>query len=96
MASLRDAILGLGQWIDGHQVPPVQIHGTTPHDSSKNHFFFFGYVTYYQKQYQIIFLFIAKPQVIIFKSGHNEVLLMITTKKCYFLDLIIMVLSTFV
>ncbi|RVW59107.1 hypothetical protein CK203_104559 [Vitis vinifera] len=34
MASLRDAILGLGQWIDGHQVPPVQIHGTTPHDSS--------------------------------------------------------------
>ncbi|KAL6340748.1 hypothetical protein AAG906_027882 [Vitis piasezkii] len=34
MVSLRDAILGLGQRIDGHQAPPVQIQGTTPHDSS--------------------------------------------------------------
>ncbi|KAL6310980.1 hypothetical protein AAG906_019962 [Vitis piasezkii] len=34
MASLRDAILGLGQRIDGHQAPPVPIQGTTPHDSS--------------------------------------------------------------
>ncbi|KAL6312906.1 hypothetical protein AAG906_016047 [Vitis piasezkii] len=31
---LQDAILGLGQRIDGHQAPPVPIHGTTPHDSS--------------------------------------------------------------
>ncbi|KAL6340753.1 hypothetical protein AAG906_027898 [Vitis piasezkii] len=34
MASLRDPILGLGQRIDGHQAPPVPIHGTTLHDSS--------------------------------------------------------------
>ena len=34
MASLKDAILGLGQRIDGHQVPPVAIQGTTQHDSS--------------------------------------------------------------
>ena len=34
MASLKDVILGLGQRIDGHQVPPVPIQGTTPHDSS--------------------------------------------------------------
>ena len=34
MASLRDAILELDQRIDGHQAPPVPIHGTTPHDSS--------------------------------------------------------------
>ena len=34
MASLRDAILGLGQRIDGHQAPSVPIQGTTPHDSS--------------------------------------------------------------
>ena len=34
MASLRDAILGLGQRIDGHQALPVPIQGTTPHDSS--------------------------------------------------------------
>ena len=34
MASLRDAILGLGQRIDGYQGPPVLIQGTTLHDSS--------------------------------------------------------------
>ena len=34
MASLRDAILRLGQRIDGHQAPPVPIQRTTPHDSS--------------------------------------------------------------
>ena len=34
MASLRDAILGLDQRIDGHQAPPVPIQGTTPHDTS--------------------------------------------------------------
>ncbi|RVW79294.1 hypothetical protein CK203_054844 [Vitis vinifera] len=34
MASLRDAILGLGQRIDGHRAPLVSIQGTTPHDSS--------------------------------------------------------------
>ena len=34
MASLRDAILGLGQRIDGHQAPPAQIPGSTPHDST--------------------------------------------------------------
>ncbi|RVW23215.1 hypothetical protein CK203_100422 [Vitis vinifera] len=34
MASLWDAILGLGQRIDGHQAPSVPIQGTTPHDSS--------------------------------------------------------------
>ena len=34
MASLRDAILGLGQRIDGHQVQPFPIPGSTPHDST--------------------------------------------------------------
>ena len=34
MASLRDAILGLGQRIDGHQAPPTQILRSTPHDSA--------------------------------------------------------------
>ena len=33
MASLRDAILGLGQRIDGHQAQPLPILGSTPHDS---------------------------------------------------------------
>ena len=34
MASLRDAILGLGQRIDGHQAKPLPILGSTPHDST--------------------------------------------------------------
>ena len=34
MASLRDAILGLGQRIDGYQAQPAQISGSTPHDST--------------------------------------------------------------
>ncbi|RVW64040.1 Retrovirus-related Pol polyprotein from transposon opus [Vitis vinifera] len=34
MASLKDAILGLGQNIDGVPALPVPIQGTTPHDSS--------------------------------------------------------------
>ena len=34
MASLRDAILGLGQRIDGHQTQPLLIMGSTPHDST--------------------------------------------------------------
>ena len=34
MASLRNAILGLGQKIDRHQVQPLPISGSTPHDSS--------------------------------------------------------------
>ena len=34
MASLRDAILGLGQRIDGHQASPLPIPGNTPHDST--------------------------------------------------------------
>ena len=34
MASLRDAILGLGQRINGHQAPLVPIQRTTSHDSS--------------------------------------------------------------
>ena len=34
MASLRDAILGLGQRIDGYQVRPLPIQGSTPHDSA--------------------------------------------------------------
>ena len=34
MASLRDAILGLVQRIDGHQAQPLPISGTTPHDST--------------------------------------------------------------
>ena len=34
MASLRDAILGLGQRIDGHQAQPLPILGSTPHDST--------------------------------------------------------------
>ena len=34
MASLRDAILGLGQRIDGHQAQPLQISGSTSHDST--------------------------------------------------------------
>ncbi|RVW21452.1 hypothetical protein CK203_110476 [Vitis vinifera] len=34
MASLRDAILGLGQRIDGHQAQPLSIPGSTPHDST--------------------------------------------------------------
>ena len=34
MAYLRDAILGLGQRIDGHQAQPLPISGTTPHDST--------------------------------------------------------------
>ena len=32
MALLRDAILGLGQRIDGHQAQLVSIQGNTPHD----------------------------------------------------------------
>ena len=32
MASLWDAILGLGQRIDGHQAQPLPISGSTPHD----------------------------------------------------------------
>ena len=34
MASLRDAILGLGQRIDGHQAQPLPISGSTLHDST--------------------------------------------------------------
>ena len=34
MASLLDAILGLGQRIDGHQAQPLPISGSTPHDST--------------------------------------------------------------
>ena len=34
MASLWDAILGLGQRIDGHQAQPLPISGSTPHDST--------------------------------------------------------------
>ena len=34
MASLRDAILGLGQRIDGHQAQPLPSSGSTPHDST--------------------------------------------------------------
>ena len=34
MASLRGAILGLGQRIDGHQAQPLPISGSTPHDST--------------------------------------------------------------
>ena len=34
MASLRDAILGLGQRIDGHQAQPLPLSGSTPHDST--------------------------------------------------------------
>ena len=34
IASLRDAILGLGQRIDGHQAQPLPISGSTPHDST--------------------------------------------------------------
>ena len=34
MASLRDAILGLGQRIDGNQAQPLPISGSTPHDST--------------------------------------------------------------
>ena len=34
MASLKDAILGLGKRIDWHQAPPVPIQGTIPHDCS--------------------------------------------------------------
>ena len=34
MASLRDATLGLGQRIDGHQAQPLPIPGSTPHDST--------------------------------------------------------------
>ena len=34
IASLRDAILGLGQRIDGHQAQPLLISGSTPHDST--------------------------------------------------------------
>ena len=34
MVSLRDAILGLGQRIDGHQAQPLPISGSTPHDST--------------------------------------------------------------
>ena len=33
MASLRDAILELGQRIDGHQAQPLPISGSTPHDN---------------------------------------------------------------
>ena len=32
MAALRDAILGLGQRIDGHQAQPLPIPENTPHD----------------------------------------------------------------
>ena len=34
MASLRDAILGLGQRIDGHQAQPLPIPGSIPLDST--------------------------------------------------------------
>ena len=34
MTSLRDAILGLGQRIDGHRAQPLPISGSTPHDST--------------------------------------------------------------
>ena len=34
MASLKDAILGLGQRIDGHQAQPLPIPGSTLHDST--------------------------------------------------------------
>ena len=34
MASLQDAILGLGQRINGHQAQPLPISGSTPHDST--------------------------------------------------------------
>ena len=34
MASLRDAILGLGQRINRHQVQPLPISRSTPHDST--------------------------------------------------------------
>ena len=34
MASLRDAILGIGQRIDGHQAQPFPILGSTQHDST--------------------------------------------------------------
>ena len=34
MASLRDAIFGLGQRIDGHQAQPLQISGSTSRDST--------------------------------------------------------------
>ena len=34
MASLRDAILGLGQRVDGHQAQPLPISGSTSHDST--------------------------------------------------------------
>ena len=34
MASLQDAILGLGQRIDGHQAQPLQISRSTPHYST--------------------------------------------------------------
>ena len=34
MASFRDAILGLGQRIDGHQAQPLPIPGNTLHDST--------------------------------------------------------------
>ena len=34
MASPWDAILGLGQRIDGHQAQPLPISGSTPHDST--------------------------------------------------------------
>ena len=34
MASLRDAILGLGQRIDGHQTQPLPIPRSTLHDST--------------------------------------------------------------
>ena len=34
MTSLRDAILGLGQRIDGHQAQPLPISGSTLHDST--------------------------------------------------------------
>ena len=34
ISSLRDAILGLGQRIDGHQAQPLPISGSTPHDST--------------------------------------------------------------
>ena len=37
MASLRDAILRLGQRIDGHQAQPLPISGSTPHDSTHLH-----------------------------------------------------------
>ena len=34
MATLWDAILGLGQRIDGYQAQPLPISGSTPHDST--------------------------------------------------------------